>query len=240
MNDIYKNIEEYNPNKKRKILTVFDDMVADMLSSKKLNLIVAKSIIRGRKGNISLVFITKSYFAVPKNIRLNSTHYFIMKIPSKRELKQIQFNHLSDIDFQDFVNLHKKCTAKPYSFLFIDATLASDSPLRFRNNLLEGIKKLIMAIDDKIRDEKLQYDINREAAKISALSSGKIDKHEYLSGGKILPSNQIQIIEQAKFTYSPLGKAFDEQIKMIEEQGEKQIEALEVLKQRKKRRHKIN
>ena len=68
MNDIYKNIEEYNPNKKRKILTVFDDMVADMLSSKKLNLIVAKSIIRGRKGNISLVFITKSYFAVPNSI----------------------------------------------------------------------------------------------------------------------------------------------------------------------------
>ena len=76
-----------------------------------------------------------------------------------------------------------------------------------------------MAIDDQIRDEKLQYDINREAAKISALSSGKIRKHEYITGMDILPSNQQQIIEQAKFAYSPLGKAFEKQIKTTEDQG---------------------
>ena len=76
-----------------------------------------------------------------------------------------------------------------------------------------------MPIDNKIRDEKLQYDINRKAAKISALSSGKIDKYEYLTGEEILPSNQRQIIEQAKFTYSPLGKASEKQTKTIEEQG---------------------
>ena len=87
-----------------------------------------------------------------------------------------------------------------------------------------------MPINDQIRDEKLQYDINRKAAEISALSSGKIDKYEYLTGKEILPSNQQQIIEQAKFTYSPLGKAFEKQIKTIEDQGEKQIEALENLK----------
>ena len=87
-----------------------------------------------------------------------------------------------------------------------------------------------MTIDDKIRDEKLQYDINREAAKISALSSGKIHKYEYLTGEDILPSNQQQIIEQAKFTYSPLGKAFEKQIKTIEDQGEKQVKALNTLK----------
>ena len=84
-----------------------------------------------------------------------------------------------------------------------------------------------MTIDDQIRDEKLQYDINREAAKISALSSGKIDKYEYYTGEEILPSNQKQIIEQAKFTYSPFGKAFKKQIKTIEDQGEKQVEALQ-------------
>ena len=84
-----------------------------------------------------------------------------------------------------------------------------------------------MTINDQIRDEKLQYDINREAAKISALSSGKIYKYEYLTGEDILPSNQQQIIEQAKFTYSPLGKAFEEQIKTIEDQGEKQIKAIQ-------------
>ena len=84
-----------------------------------------------------------------------------------------------------------------------------------------------MTIEDQIKDEKLQYDINREAAKISALSSGKIDKYEYLTGEEILPSNQQQIIEQAKFTYFPLGKAFKKQVKTIEEQREKQIKAIQ-------------
>ena len=87
-----------------------------------------------------------------------------------------------------------------------------------------------MTIDDQIRDEKLQYDINKEAAKISALSSGKIHKYEYLTGEDILPSNQQQIIEQSKFIYSPLGKAFDKQIKAIEDQGKKQVDALNTLK----------
>ena len=86
-------------------------------------------------------------------------------------------NHSSGIDFQDFMNLYKKGAAKPYSFLVIYTTLASDNYSSFRKNLLERIKKLIMKIDDKIKDEKLQYDINRDAAKISVLSSGKIDKY---------------------------------------------------------------
>ena len=91
-----------------------------------------------------------------------------------------------------------------------------------------------MTINDQIRDEKLQYDINREAAKISALSSGKIHKYEYLTGEDILPSNQQQIIEQTKFTYSPLGKVFEKQIKTIEDQGEKQIDTLKDLKDQNK------
>ena len=88
-----------------------------------------------------------------------------------------------------------------------------------------------MTIEDQIKDEKLQYDINREAAKISALSSGKIDKYEYLTGEEILPSNQQQIIQQAKFTYSPLGKAFEKQIKTVENQGKKQVKAIQDNKQ---------
>ena len=91
----------------------------------------------------------------------------------------------------------------------------------------------IMTIKDQIRDEKLQYDINREAAKISALSSGKIHKYEYITGEDILPSNQQQITEQAKFTYSPLGKAFEKQTKTIEDQEQKQVEALNTLKSNK-------
>ena len=87
MQDVYKNIDEYNVDKERKILIVFDDMIADMINNKKLNSIITELFIRGRKLNISLVFITQSYFKVPKDVRLNSTHFFIMKIPNKRELQ---------------------------------------------------------------------------------------------------------------------------------------------------------
>ena len=97
-----------------------------------------------------------------------------------------------------------------------------------------------MTIEDQIKDEKVQYDINREAAKISALSSGKLDKYEYLTGEEILPSNQQQIIQQAKFTYSPLGKALEKQRKTIEDQGEKQVVALESLKDSDKKLPPIN
>ena len=136
MQDVYKNIEEYNPGKKRKVLIVFDDMIADMIINKKLNSIVTELFIRGRKLNISIVFITQSYFKVPKNVKLSFTHFFIMKISNKRELQQIALNHSSDIDFKDFMQIFKKCTAEPYSFLVNDTTLPSDNPLRFRKNLL--------------------------------------------------------------------------------------------------------
>ena len=101
-----------------------------------------------------------------------------MKIPNKKELRQIALHHSSDIDFKDFIKVYKKCTAEPYSFLVNDATLPSDDSLRFRKNL-KIIYNKIMTLEDQIRDEKLQYEINREAQKISALSSGKIDKYEY-------------------------------------------------------------
>ena len=93
MQDVYQNINEYNEDKERKILIVFDDMIADVIKNKKVNSIVADLFIRGRKLNISLVFITQSYFEVPKDVRLNSTHFFIMKIPNKRKLQQIALNH---------------------------------------------------------------------------------------------------------------------------------------------------
>ena len=136
MQDVYKNIEDYNPIKKRKVLIVFDDMIADMINNNKLNPIVTELFIRGRKLNISIFFITQSYFKVPKDVRLNSTHFFIMKIPNKRELQQLALNHSSDIDFEDFMKIYKKCTTEPYSFLVNDTTLLSDDPLRFRKNLL--------------------------------------------------------------------------------------------------------
>ena len=136
MQDVYKNIEDYNLIKKRKILIVFDDMIADMINNNKLNPIVAELFIRSRKPNISVVFVTQSYFKVPKDVRLNSTHFFIMKISNKKEPQQIALNHSSDIDFKDFMNIYKRCTTEPYSFLVNDTTLPSDDPLRFRKNLL--------------------------------------------------------------------------------------------------------
>ena len=93
------------PDKENKILIVFDDMITDMINNKKLNSIVTELFLRGRKLNISLVFITQSYFKVPKDVRLNTTKFFIMKIPNKRELQQIPINHSSNIDFKEFINM---------------------------------------------------------------------------------------------------------------------------------------
>ena len=92
MHDVYKNIDDYNPDKEKKILMLFD-MIADMIHNKKLNSVVTELFIRGRKLNISLVFITQSYFKVPKDVRLNTSHFFIAKIPNKRELQEIAINH---------------------------------------------------------------------------------------------------------------------------------------------------
>ena len=127
MQNVYKNIDEYNIDKDCKMLIVFDDMIADMINNIKLNSIVTELFIRGKKINIYLAFITESYFKVPKEVRLNTTHFFIMKVPNKRELQQIATNHSSDIDFN--------CSNKPYSFLVNDTTLASDNPLRFTKSL---------------------------------------------------------------------------------------------------------
>ena len=124
MHDVYKNIDEYNPNKENKILIVFDDMIADMINNKKLNSIVTELFIRGRKLNISLVFIMQSYFKVPKDVRLNTTHFFIVRIPHKKELREIAINHSCDINTKDFTNIYRKCTAEPFSFFVNDTTLA--------------------------------------------------------------------------------------------------------------------
>ena len=107
MDDIYKNIEDYKPKMKLEVLIVSDNMIADMLSNKKLYPLVTELFVRGRKLNISVVFITQSYLSVPKNIKLNSAHYFVIKIPKEQKLHQIAFNHSSDIDFKDIMNLYK-------------------------------------------------------------------------------------------------------------------------------------
>ena len=134
---VCENFEDYNPTNKRRVLIVFGDMIADMEFNKKQSPIVTKLFLIGRKLNISLVFISQSYFKVPKTIRLNVTHSFIIKIPNKKEIQQIASNHFSDTDFKDFMKLDKDYTNTPYSFLVNDTTVSSKHSLRFRKKLLQ-------------------------------------------------------------------------------------------------------
>ena len=135
MDDIFENIHDYNSSRKRKILIVFNDMIADIMTNKKFQAIIKELFIRCRKLNTSLVFITQS---VPKDVRLNSTHYLIMKINSKRKLQNIAINHFADIDYQDFIEIYRECTKEPYNVLTIDITLPASDPLRFRKNLFDS------------------------------------------------------------------------------------------------------
>ena len=122
-----------------KILIVFDDMSADIMTNKKFQSIIKELFIRCRKINISLVFISQSYFSLPKDVRLNSKHYFIMKINNKRELQNIAFNHSAGIVYKDFIKIYRGCTKEPYNFLTIDTTLPSTNTLRFRKNLFDTL-----------------------------------------------------------------------------------------------------
>ena len=139
MDDIYKNIHDCNLSRSRKIVIVFDGMIADIMTSKKYQVLIKELFIRYRKLNISLVFITQSYFSIPKDVRLNSTHYLIMKINNKRELQNIAINHSADIDYKDFMKIYRECTKEPFNFLTTDTTLPACDPLRCRKNLFESL-----------------------------------------------------------------------------------------------------
>ena len=139
MDDVYKNIDDHNPNGRRKILIVFDNMIADIMTNKKFEAIIKELFIRCRKMNISLVFITQSYFSVPKDMILNSAHYFTMEINNKKELQNIAINPSADIDCKDFMKIYRECTKEPYIFLTIDTTLPSSNPLTFRKNLFDTL-----------------------------------------------------------------------------------------------------
>ena len=129
MDDVYNNVHDYT-KRKRKFLIIFDDMI--------FQAIIKELFIRCRKLNISFVFNTQSYFSVPKEVRLNSTHYLIMKIHNRRELQNIAITHSADIDYKDLLKIYRNFTKEPYSFLTIDTTLPADNPLRSRKNLLDS------------------------------------------------------------------------------------------------------
>ena len=134
MDDVFTNINNYNKKRKRKVLIVFDNMIADIMSSTKFQAIIKELFIRCRKLNISIVFITQSYFRMPKDARLNSTHYVIMKIQSRKEFQNIAPENSGDINFKDFLKTYKDYTSKPYSCMIIDTTVPSGNPMRLRKN----------------------------------------------------------------------------------------------------------
>ena len=138
MNDVYENIDDNNPSRKRKVLIVFDDMIADIMTIKIFHAIIKELFIRYRKLNVSLVFITQSYFSVPKDLRLISTHYLIMKINNKKELQNTAINFVN--------NIYRECKKQPYSFLTNDTTLSAGDPLK-----LNQIKRNVTWVEKQLK-----------------------------------------------------------------------------------------
>ena len=182
MQNVYKDIEEFSLFKKGKVLIVSDDMIADMINNKKLNPVVTELFIRDIKLNFSMVFITQSYFKVPKEVRFNTTRFFIMKIPNKRELQQFALNQSSDIGFKNFMKIYEKYTGKPCSFLVNDTTLPFDNPLRFRKNFW-----------NKYIIKSWQLIIRLRMKKYNMILIGKLQKYQPYHQAKLISMNILQV-----------------------------------------------
>ena len=137
MNDVLEDIDNYNKKRDKKALIIFDDMIADIMRSEKFKVIVKELFIRYRKLNISIVFITQSYFRTPKDVILNSTHYILMKIGNKKELKSIAEENSGYLDFKDFLKIYNHCTDKPYSFMMVDTRPTAH--ITFKKNFDEAL-----------------------------------------------------------------------------------------------------
>ena len=141
MNDVLEDINNYNKKRDKKVLIIFDDMIADIMRSEKFKAIVKELFIRCRKLNISIVFISQSYFRTPKDARLNSTHYILMKIGNKKELKSIAEENSGHLDFKEFLKIYNYCTKDPYSFMMVDTR--PNARVTFKKNFDESIKNFI-------------------------------------------------------------------------------------------------
>ena len=137
MNDVLEDINNYNKKRDKKVLIIFDDMIADIMRSEKFKAIVKELFIRCRKLNISIVFITQSYFRTPKDVRLNSTHYILMKMGNKKKLKSIAEKNSGHLDFKDFLKIYNYCTKDPYSFMMVDTR--PTARVTFKRNFDEPI-----------------------------------------------------------------------------------------------------
>ena len=137
MNDVLHDINNYNKNRDKKVLIIFEDMIADIMRSEKFKAIVKELFIRCRKLNISIFFVTQSYFRTPKDPRLNSTHYILTKIGNKKELKSIAEENSGHLDYKDFLKIYNYCTKEPYSFMLVDTR--PTAPVTFKKNFDEPI-----------------------------------------------------------------------------------------------------
>ena len=205
MDDVYENIDDYNPNRQRKILTVFDDTIADIMSNKKFQAIIKELFIRCRKLNISLDFITQSFFC-------SIQHIWLWKIRKKiyREIQNIAMNHSPDIDYKDFVKIYRECTKKTFFFdnwYYVTSKWSSKISKKIWFLLIKiTVTDQLEIIDKKIKANQAQYDLDRLATKISAYSSGDLRKYEYLNGEDL--GYKPSVVEQVKFDYSPLASIF--------------------------------
>ena len=141
MNDVLENINNYNKKRDKKVLIIFDDMIADIMRSEKFKAIVKELFIRCRKLNISIAFITQSYFRAPKDARLNSIHYILMKIGNKKELKSIAEENSGHLDFKEFLKIYNHCTRDPYLLMMVDNR--PTARVTFKKNFDESIKNFI-------------------------------------------------------------------------------------------------
>ena len=207
MNDVLDDINNYNKNRDKIVLIIFDDMIADIMRSEKFKAIVKELFIRCRKLNISIVFITQSYFRTPKDARLNSTHYILMKIGNKKELKSIAEENSGHLDFKDFLKIYNYCTKEPYLFMMVDTRPTTRAT--FEKNFDEPImthKEQNKILDDKIESNVNQYKVDRLNAEISAFSSGDLNKYEFLTRKDL--KYKPNALDKARFEFSPSGKTF--------------------------------
>ena len=207
------------------MLIVFDDMIADVDANKKWGLIVTELFVRGRKLNISLGFISQSYCKLPKTIRLYATHYFIVKIPNKREIQRIVSNHFSNIEFTEVMKFDKDYTKEPSLFLLNDTTLQRITIQIIHWDLKRTYYKMvayekIKAIVNKIEQNKAQYNLDRQTAKILELSSRNVAKYEFSLDEYVKPERGL--LEKAVaikiFEYSWLSSDLKEQTGVAKDQ----------------------
>ena len=192
MDDILSNIEDYNKKRRRKVLIIFDD-----------------------KNSISICFLTQSYFSVPKDVGLNCTHYILFKLNNKIVLQNIAINHSADMDYKDVIKIYRHCTKEPFNFLIIDTTKDNKFIKNFDVTLQNvTVKDQLKILDRKIKQSRGDYDLYRNAAEISALSSSELNKYEYLTGKDL--QYKPDPLKKAKFEYSPLGQVFKKGLKTDE------------------------